>query len=56
MPSKGITVYSYISVECYVVEFAVPKVSITNAAAENFTSKDLEVEYSDLEGRFNYTG
>lgn len=56
MPSKGITVYSYISVEGYVVKFAVPKVSITNTAADNFTSKDLEVESSNLEGRFNYTG
>ena len=56
MPSKGIAVYSYISVEGYMVVFAVPKVSVTNTAADNFTSKDLEVESSNLEGRFNYTG
>ena len=56
MPSKGIAVYSYISVEGYAVEFAVPKVSVTNTAADNFTSKDLEVESSNLEGRFNFTG
>ena len=56
MPSKGIAVYSYISVDGYTVEFAVPKVSVTNTAADNFTSRDLEVESSNLEGRFNYTG
>ena len=56
MPSKGIAVYSYISVEGYTVEFAVPKVSVTNTAADNFTSKDLEVESSNLEGRFSFTG
>lgn len=56
MPSKGIAVYSYISVEGYTVDFAVPKVSFTNTAADNFTSKDLEVESSNLEGRFNFTG
>ena len=56
MPSKGIAVYSYISVEGYTVEFAVPTVSVTNTAADNFTSKDLEVESSNLEGRFNFTG
>ena len=56
MPSKGIAVYSYISVEGYTVEFAVPKVSVTNTAADNFSSKHLEVESSNLEGRFNYVG
>ena len=56
MPSKGIAVYSYISVEGYTVEFAVPKISVTNTAADNFTSKDLEVESSNLDGRFNFTG
>lgn len=56
MPSKGIAVYSYISVEGYVVEFAVPKVAVTNTAADNFLSRDLEVESSNLEGRFNFTG
>ena len=56
MPSKGIAVYSYISVEGYTVEFEVPKVSVTNTVADNFTSKDLEVESSHLDGRFNFTG
>ena len=50
MPSKGI------SVEGYVVEFALPKVSVTNTAADNFTSKDLEVESTNLEGRFIFSG
>lgn len=38
------------------VEFAVPKVAVANTAADNFTSKDLEVESSNLEGRLNFTG
>ena len=48
--------YSYISVDGYEVEFAVPKKSVRNTAAENFTSKDLEVESSNLEGLRNFTG
>ena len=56
MPSKFIAVYSHISVEGYVVEFAIPKVSVTNTAADNFTTRDLEVESSNLDGRFSYTG
>lgn len=56
MPSKGITVYSYISVDGYVVDFSVPKNSVRNTVADNFTSKDLEVESSNIEGLDNYTG
>ena len=56
MPSKGIIVYSYISVEGYRVEFTVPKDSVRNTAADNFTSKDLEVESSNIEGLDHYTG
>lgn len=56
MPSKGITIYSYVSVEGYEVEFTVPKSSIRNTAADNFTSKDLEVESSSIEGLSHYTG
>jgi hypothetical protein len=44
MPSKGVTVYSYISVDGYEVEFTVPKESVTNTPADNFTSKNLEIE------------
>ena len=56
MPSKGIVVYSYISVEGYTVEFAVPKITVINTAADNFSSRHLEVESSNLEGRFSYVG
>lgn len=56
MPSKGITVYSYISVEGYEVEFTAPKNSVQNTSADNFTSKDLEVESSKIEGLSHYTG
>ena len=56
MPSKGITVYSYISVDGYEVEFTVPKDGARNTAADNFTSKDLEVESFNLEGLRTYIG
>lgn len=56
MPSKGITVYSYVSLTGYEVEFVVPKKSVRNTAADNFTSKDLEVESSNIEGVGKYTG
>ena len=59
MPSKGIQVYSYVSVPGYEVEFAVPKSTVRNTEADNFTSKHLEIESSNLEGgklSSNYTG
>ncbi|KAK4697567.1 hypothetical protein P7C71_g539, partial [Lecanoromycetidae sp. Uapishka_2] len=56
MPSKGITVYSYISVDGYEIEFSVPKCTVRNTAADNFSSKDLEVESSNIEGLRSYTG
>lgn len=56
MPSKGVTVYSYISVDGYEVEFTVPKNSVRNTSADNFTSKGLEIESSNIEGFSNYTG
>lgn len=56
MPSKGITVYSYISVDGYEIEFAVPKRSLRNKADANFSCQDLEVESSNLEGLRTYTG
>jgi hypothetical protein len=49
MPSKGITVYSYISVEGYEVEFSVPKQTVMNTFADNFTAKKLEVELSNFQ-------
>ena len=56
MPSKGLTVYTYISVEGYEVEFTVPNQSVRNTAADNFTSKNLEMESSNIPGLKNYTG
>jgi hypothetical protein len=56
MPSKGIQVYSYISVDGYEVEFSVPKKAIRKTAADNFTCDELEVESSNLEGLRNFTG
>lgn len=56
MPSKGVTVYSYISVDGYEVEFAAPKQAVLNTSADNFTAKHLEVESSNLPGLRNYTG
>lgn len=56
MPSKGITVYSYISVDGYEVEFTVPKNAVRNTAGDNFTSKDLEMESSHIEGLRTFTG
>ena len=56
MPSKGITIYSYISVQGFEIEFTVPKESIRNTATDNFTSKNLEVESSNIEGLGHYTG
>ena len=56
MPSKGITVYSYISVDGYEVEFTVPNQTHRNTPRDNFTSKNLEMESSNLEGSRTYTG
>ncbi|GAD92884.1 hypothetical protein ANI_1_1432124 [Paecilomyces variotii No. 5] len=56
MPSKGITVYSYISVEDYVVEFTVPKQQLRRTSADNFTAGDLEVESSNIAGLQNFVG
>ncbi|KAJ5833031.1 hypothetical protein N7474_001342 [Penicillium riverlandense] len=56
MPSKGITVYTYISLEGYEVEFTVPKLAVRNTAADNFTSKNLEVESSNIPGLNHFTG
>lgn len=50
MPSKGVSTYSYISVDGYEVEFTVPAASILNTAADNFTRKNLEVDSSNIPG------
>ena len=56
MPSKGITVYTYISVEGYEVEFTVPKETVLNTSADNFTAKNLEMNSSNMHGLETYTG
>ncbi|MCJ1322072.1 hypothetical protein MMC15_007417 [Xylographa vitiligo] len=56
MVSKGITVYSYISVAGYEVEFSVPNGRIINTANDNHSAKDLEIESKNIPGRENYTG
>ncbi|KAF9351282.1 hypothetical protein BGX26_010672 [Mortierella sp. AD094] len=53
MPSKGIDVYTYISVEGYEVEFTVPEDSVHHTSADNFTSKHLEMESSKIPGLVN---
>lgn len=62
MPSKGLSVYSYISprfaVDEYLVEFSVPgpNGTITNSQADNFTVKSLEIESKHLPGLTNFVG
>ena len=56
MPSKGITVYSYISVDGYEVVFTVPKNTVRNTAEDNFTSKDLEMQSTNLQDMHTHTG
>ncbi|KAF9388023.1 hypothetical protein BGX21_000410 [Mortierella sp. AD011] len=53
MPSKGIDIYTYISVEGYEVDFTVPEDSVHNTSADNFTPKHLEVESSKIPGLRN---
>ncbi|KAG0259914.1 hypothetical protein BGZ95_004548 [Linnemannia exigua] len=55
MPSKGISIYSYISVEGYEVEFTVPAASILNTSNDNFTPKNLEIDSSHIPG-FHFVG
>ncbi|KAF9203664.1 hypothetical protein BGZ49_006182 [Haplosporangium sp. Z 27] len=50
MPSKGISIYSYISVEGYVVEFYVPGTKLVHTQDDNFTTKDLEIDSSFTHG------
>ena len=48
--------YSYISVDGYEVVFTVPKDTVRNTAEDNFTSKDLEMQSSNLEDLHTLTG
>ena len=54
MSSKGITVYSYIFVPDYEVEFNVLKKSVRNTVADNLTFKNLEIELFNIENVDNY--
>jgi hypothetical protein len=56
MPSKGITVWSYISVKDCVIKFSVPKNEIILNQSSNLQCKNLEVEFSNIPGPFNFTG
>jgi hypothetical protein len=59
MPSKGLSVYSYINPELpYTVEWTVPgpNGTITNTSRDNFGVKSLEIESSNIEGLRNFTG
>lgn len=56
MPSKGVQVYSYISVPGYSVEFIVPAQSATHTISNNFSSTHLEVESHNIPGHLNFTG
>ncbi|KAG0196314.1 hypothetical protein BGX28_010301 [Mortierella sp. GBA30] len=56
MPSKGVSVYSYISVDGYEVEFTVPAATIRNTATDNFVPKHLEIDSSNIEGLRHFVG
>jgi hypothetical protein len=56
MPSKGISVYSYISAENVEIEFSVPKNQITNTSSDNFAVKDLEVDSANIPGLNKFIG
>lgn len=62
MPSKGLSVYSYISPHLppnqYAVEFTVPgpQGTILNGVGDNFIVKSLEMESKHIHGLTNYTG
>jgi hypothetical protein len=58
MPSKGLSVYSYIGVPGFTVEFSVPGPdgTITNTSADNFGVKSLEIESHNITGLRNFTG
>lgn len=62
MPSKGLSVYSYISPFLpsgqYAVEFSVPGPDgiVLNGSNDNFTVKSLEMESKHIHGLANFTG
>lgn len=56
MPSKGISVYSYISVADVAIEFTVPNQRVVNTSADNFSCRDLEVDSKNIPGETVFTG
>ena len=56
MPSKGIEVYSYITLPDITVRCSVPGGTITRTPNDNFTSTHLEVESKDIPGYTHFTG
>jgi hypothetical protein len=59
MPSKGLSVYSYINPDLpYTVEWSVPgpNGTITNTSKDNFGVRSLEIESANIPGIRNFTG
>lgn len=56
MPSKGIDVYSYISVPGYTVTFSVPEASLKQTQDQKFSRHRLDVDSSNIPGIRNYVG
>ncbi|KAI9926291.1 hypothetical protein ASPWEDRAFT_45640, partial [Aspergillus wentii DTO 134E9] len=56
MPSKGVSVYTYVGVAGYSVSFSVPEQQALRDARHNFTRDRLEVDSSKINGQGNFTG
>ena len=56
MPSKGIIVYSYISLADIMIEFTVPNGHVVATSADNFSCHDLEVDSKNIPGETVFTG
>ncbi|PYH88608.1 PLC-like phosphodiesterase [Aspergillus ellipticus CBS 707.79] len=56
MPSKGVSVYSYVGVSGYSVGFTVPAQHVLRDVTHNFTSHQLEIESANIEGLDNFAG
>ena len=56
MVSKGVRVHSWISIQGWRVAFSVPKGGVTHGQIGTWEVDHLEVDSSNIEGWFNYTG
>ncbi|KAI4125412.1 MAG: hypothetical protein LQ347_005388, partial [Umbilicaria vellea] len=56
MPSKGLSLYTYISVPGCEVHFQVPGGQVTTTANDNFKENNLEVDSKNIHGAWNFTG